>query len=261
MVWLYINKDEIKNVREPYFIYSLGGGMGNVARIVGRSIIEKYRPKKVGYIVSYAFPDVSYSNKDGLLKKLYIINLYHLVFDNKSFLILYGDLQPGVIEDIGITLKERFDLTIKVLRLLKRLKAKLIVSIGGLGLDIEPDSPRIFLSYNKSFDKKILEEKGIEYNVFSNNNVVGMAGLFVSLADFYRIPALILLAETYNTNQLDGYIGASKIAEVLNKLFGFELDTQKLYERGKELKDRFREYLRETLEKIQKERRPPEYFG
>jgi len=261
MVWLYVNKEEIKNIREPYFIYSLGGGMGNVARIVGKSIIERYKPKRVGYIVSYAFPDISYSNKKGLLKKLYLISLYHFTLDDKNFLVLYGDLQPGIIEDIGASLRERYDLTIKVLRLLKKLKTKLIVSIGGLGLDIEPDSPQVFLSYNKSFDKRILEEKGIEYNIFNHNNVVGMAGLFVSLADLYRIPAFILLAETYNTNQIDGYIGASKIAEILNKLFGFDLDTQKLYEKGKELRDKVKEYLKETIEKIQKERRPPEYFG
>jgi len=261
MVWLYINKSEIKNVREPYFIYSLGGGMGNVARIVGKSIIKKYRPKKIGYIVSYAFPDISYSNKNGLLKKLYLVSLYHFIFNDRSFLVLYGDLQPGVIEDVGVSLRERYDLTIKVLRLLKRLKTKLIVSIGGLGLEIEPDTPQVFLSHNNSFDKKILEEKGIGYNVFNNNNIIGMAGLFVSLADFYKIPGFILLTETYNTNQIDGYIGASKIAEILNKLFGFDLDTQGLYKKGKELRDKVREYLKETLEKIQKERRPPEYFG
>jgi len=261
MVWIYINKEEIKNVKEPYFIYSLGGGMGNLAKIVGRSIIEKYKPKKVGDIVSYAFPDISYSNREGKLKKLYLIKLYHFVFNDNSFLVLYGDLQPGVIEDVGISLKERYDLTIKVLRILKRLKTKLIVSIGGLGLELEPDYPKIYLSHNRYFDKRVLEEKNIEFEIFRNNNIIGMSGLFVSLADFYKIPAFILLSETYNTNQLDGYIGASKIAEVLNKLFGFDLDTQKLYEKGKELRDKVKEYLKETLEKIQKEKRPPEYFG
>jgi len=261
MTWMYINEKEIEKVREPYFIYALGGGMGNLAKIVGKSIIEKYKPKRVGYIVSYAFPDISYSNKKGMLKKLYLIKLYHFVFNENSFLILYGDLQPGIMEDVGVSLKERYDLTIKVLRMLKKLRTRLIVSIGGLGLELEPDSPKVFLSYNKYFDMNILNEKNIEIEVFKNNNIIGMSGLLVSLADFYKIPAFILLAETYNTNQLDGYIGASKIAEYMNKLFGFDLDTQKLYEKGKELRDKVSKYLKETLEKIQKERKLPEYFG
>jgi len=261
MVWVYVNRNEIDKVKEPYFIYAVGGGMGNLAKIVGRTLIKKYKPKLLGYIVSKAFPDISYSNKDGILSKSYPIKLYHFTHNERDFLILYGNLQPGLLEDVGVSLEERYEATIRVLRILKKLNTQMIVSIGGLGLELEPDSPKLYLSYNKYFDKKFLEDKGVQFEVFYRNNIVGMSGLFVSLSSFYKIPAFILLAETYSTNQIDGYIGASKILEALNKLYEFDIDTSKIYEKGKELREKVKEYIKESLERMQKDRKMPDYFG
>ena len=262
MVWVFLNKKYINGkIEEPNFIYSLGGGMGNLAKIVGESLIRKYKPRLIGYLISKAFPDVSYSNSRGILNKFYAIELYHFRHNEEDFLMLYGNLQPGIVEDVGISLEERYELTIKVLRILKSLNAKLIVSIGGLGMELEPDSPELYIAYNKYFNKRLLEEKNIEFKIFQNNNVIGMSGLFVSLARFYKIPAFIMLAETYNTNQLDGYIGASKILDALNKLYGFDIDTTKLFEKGKALREKVKEFIKKRLEKIQREKKLPDYFG
>ncbi|MEM1782660.1 MAG: hypothetical protein QW483_02145, partial [Nanopusillaceae archaeon] len=74
MVRIFVNNKILKKIKKPILIYSLGGGMGNVAKIVGKTIIKRYKAKKIAVIVSKAFPDVSFSNKEGIVFKQYLIN-------------------------------------------------------------------------------------------------------------------------------------------------------------------------------------------
>ncbi|MEM1634202.1 MAG: PAC2 family protein [Nanopusillaceae archaeon] len=264
MVKIFINKKLYKKIKKPIFIYALGGGMGNVAKLVGRNLIKRYNAKRVAVIISKAFPDVSFSNKEGILIKQYQISLYHFKNKNRHFLVLYGNLQPGVLEDVGISLEERYNLTFLILKMLKKLRADHIVSIGGLGLEIEPEDPKIFIATNKYFDKNKIIKK-IKENIaeFLNNNVVGMSGLFVSLANYYKIPAYILLVETYYSNQIYGYLGAAKVIDLLSKMYKFDINLEELLEKGRKIRSEIQKLLSEkklSLDHL-KDKKIPYYFG
>ncbi|MEM4757729.1 MAG: PAC2 family protein [Nanopusillaceae archaeon] len=264
MVKIFVNNKILKKIKKPILIYSLGGGMGNVAKIVGKTIIKRYKAKKVAVIVSKAFPDVSFSNKEGIVFKQYLINLYYFKNKNKNFLVLYGDLQPGILEDVGISLEDRYNLTFSILRMIKKLKADHIVSIGGLGLEIEPENPKVFIASNLYFDKnKITKKIKEKIENFVKNNVVGMSGLFVSLSNYYKIPAYILLVETYYSNQIYGYLGAAKILDLLSKIYNFEVNLDSLIEKGRKIRLEIQKMISErkvNLENL-KDKKMPYYFG
>ncbi|MFZ8856374.1 MAG: hypothetical protein ACO2OX_04275, partial [Candidatus Nanopusillus sp.] len=53
-----INKEKIKSMNNIIFLYSIGGGFGNLSKIVGKKLIETYNGKIVGRIITDFFPDV-----------------------------------------------------------------------------------------------------------------------------------------------------------------------------------------------------------
>jgi len=246
-------------INEPILIYGVGGGMGNVAKLVGRKIIKTFKAKLYCTYLIDAFPDVVYSDKNGILRVLKL-DLYYFNFNNKDFLVFYGNVQPNVQPfDIPV----RFELAKVLLSFLKKNNAKLIISIGGYGVEIEPENPKLYFAAN---NKKILEKlKKIlkeDFNLYTNNNIVGLSGLLVSLARFYKIPAYITLAETYPTANINGYLGAKKVLEVLNKLYDFNIELKDYEEKGKKVREDILKHIKsEKRRKVPEKRKDIYYFG
>jgi len=256
MVYIHLSKEHIE---EPIFIYGVGGGMGNVAKLVGRELIKTYNAKKIGFIISKGYSDVVIANKNGILKMLGLF-LYHFNFNNQDFIILYGDLQPNVSP---IDIPERYEISNQILKLAKKFNTQLIISLGGYGVEIEPESPKVYIAAN---NKKILEELkeklGEDFNLYSYSNIVGLSGLLVAMAKYYSIPAYIMLVETYPTAALYGYFGAKKLLEILSKLYGFQFDLDKYEKKGKKFVDMIKNKLYPKEVKQEKEKdKKAYYFG
>lgn len=260
MVRFFIDEKKLKEYENSIFIYALGGGLGNVARIIGERIIKTYKPKLIGKIIAYAFPNLYFINKKGRIRNVYEIKLYGFE-DNDKYLVLYG-MQPGIIEDPGLSLKEQYDLSYGILKRIKKLGVKELITMGGVGVDIEPENPKVFMFHNKYFDKNRVLEKIKDIGIFSNNNVSGMSGMFVLMAEYFKIPAYGLLVETYATNQIPGYIGSAKLIEYLNQLYNFKLVADELKEKGMKV----REEIKDRIDKLkqqegEKKKETFSYFG
>lgn len=261
MVKFFIDKEKLEKYSNSIFIYALGGGFGNIARIAGESLIKTYKAERIGRIISYAFPNVFYVNKNGRIKNIYELKLYGFEESGEKFLVLYG-IQPGILDDPGLTLYEQYTLTYYTLKKLKKINIKEVVTLGGVAMELEPEDPKVFLFYNKYFKKESILNKYSDLKFLSNTNVSGMAGMFIIVAEYMKIPGYGLLAETYSTNQLPGFLGAAKVLEYLSGLYNFKVSLDKLKEEGKKLREDIKNRLDDLKKSMQK--KGPEtssYFG
>jgi proteasome assembly chaperone (PAC2) family protein len=248
------------DVKKPVFLYCVGGGMGNVARLVGYKLIKTFNAKKTTTILLDCYPDVVYSTKRGILR-VPKLSIYTFEENNQDYVVLYGEMQPNLQPFDSLT---RYRLSYRLLKFVKKLNVKEIVSLGGYGVEIEPEKPKLYFSANstKIIDalKSIFKE---EFNLYRRGTVAGMSGLLVALAKYFKIPAYLILSETYPTASLYGYFGASKLLEALKKIYQLEVDYKDYLEKGSKLKKKIEKQL--NIQSPQKSEQLPKrniyYFG
>ena len=261
-----IDKEKIKNMNNIVFLYSIGGGFGNLSKIVGKKLIETYKGKLIGRIITDFFPDVVKINKDGYVLDNISYKLYSVPIGNYSFLILYGDFQIAILEDPGLSLYFRYRFMNKLFRIISKFNLLEISIIGGIGShQLEPENPNYLFALNKYYDINKIKEKLGELNLYKSNTVVGMSGLFLYYSQLFKKPAYLLLVETYLSNRINGYFGASKALEILGKLYDFQVDTNDLKEKGKKLKEKIEKDLN-MIKKLEEENKKREkssgyYYG
>jgi len=261
-----IDKEKIKNMNNIVFLYSIGGGFGNLSKIVGKKLIETYKGKLIGRIITDFFPDVVKINKDGYVLDNISYKLYSVPIGNYSFLILYGDFQIAILEDPGLSLYFRYKFMNKLFRIISKFNLLEISIIGGIGShQLEPENPNYLFALNKYYDVNKIKEKLGELNLYKSNTVVGMSGLFLYYSQLFKKPAYLLLVETYLSNRINGYFGASKALEILGKLYDFQVDTNDLKEKGKKLKEKIEKDLN-MIKKLEEENKKREkssgyYYG
>ncbi len=252
---LYVKKISSLDVKNPVLIYGVGGGMGNVAEIVAKQIIEKVDTRKIYEIRSDAVIDRVFSNSDGVLDMIKY-EIYTFKSENQDFLLFYGSDQP--LDIIG-----RYELVTRLIRFAKKVGVKEVLSIGGFGVDLEPENPKVYLAgTNKEYIEHILQKLSDKFDVdiYKNGDIAGMSGLLVSFAGFADIPGIIFLAETYPTNQVMGYFAAKKILDIFSDLYGLEIDTTNLAEEGRKLRETIKAGIKSVSESKEKDK-SIYYFG
>ncbi|WP_231434318.1 hypothetical protein [Candidatus Nanopusillus massiliensis] len=103
-----IDKEKIKSMNNIVFLYSIGGGFGNLSKKVRKKLIETYKGKVVGRIITDFFFDVVKVNKNGYIADNISYKLYSVPIGNYNFLVLYEDFQIMILEDPGLSLYFRY---------------------------------------------------------------------------------------------------------------------------------------------------------
>lgn len=242
-------------ITNPILIEGLPG-MGNVGKIAVDFIINSLKAKKLLEIHSYNFPHCVFVNEDNLVE-LPSIEMYYKNINGRTLLLLSGDVQP-------LDEQSCYDFCNKILDTFEKDNGKEIVTLGGIGLQKVPLTPKVYCTGN---DKKIIDK--YIFGKVSNQihgrvgPIVGVSGLLAGLAGKRKIPAVTLLAETFGHPQYLGVKGAKEILKVINKKFGLKLDLQQLEgeieEIEKEIKERSENM--ETANKIKKDLRKPKHKG
>ncbi|BBL45621.1 hypothetical protein MJ1_0463 [Nanobdella aerobiophila] len=263
-----LDNNILKNMKNAVFLYSIGGGFGNVAKVVGKTMIRSFKSVLVGRILSDFFPDLVYINKKGIVSDNISYKLYNLKVNETDFLILYGDFQVSVLEDPGLSLYLRYRFMNKLFKKLKRYDIKEYAILGGSynsNVELEAEDPNYMFAFNKFYNINNIKEKIGDINIFKSQSIVGMSGLTLYYSQLYKKPAYALLVQTYPTNQINGYYASSKALEILGKIYNFNIDLTGLREKGKKLKESIEKdisRLKELQENQKKsEERSRYYFG
>ena len=219
--WKFEAVGKKQNISNAILIEGLPG-IGNVGKITADFLVEELKAKKIYDIFSYKLPHSVFVNEDNLVD-LPSIALYHKKVKNNDILILIGDIQP-------IDEESCYSFCDSVLDLMQEFKCKEIVTLGGIGLHMEPKKPQIYCTgTSKEAIKKFSNGFGISNKLFGVvGPIIGVSGLLIGLAKKRKIDAVALLAETSAHPMHIGIKGAGEILSALDKKYKLGINLKDL---------------------------------
>ncbi|MFA6887903.1 MAG: PAC2 family protein [Candidatus Woesearchaeota archaeon] len=237
--WQVLNFEKKVSLKNPILIVGLPG-IGNVGKIVVDFLIDELKAKKLHEFRSFHFPNTVFVTEDNLVS-LPTIELFYKKVGKYDLLLMSGDVQPTSQESC-------YEFCTLVLDMFSELKGKQVITLGGIGLQEVPDTPKVFCTgtTKKEVDAFV---KGTQLNPHIYGVVgafVGVAGVLVGLAGQRNIPAVSMLAETFAHPYYIGIKGSKEILTILRRKLGLTLDVNKL---DKEIKE-FEKELMQTAEQI-----------
>ena len=216
----HINRIKRINGKNLIMIEGLPG-MGNVGKIATDFIIESLKAEKVLEIYSHAFPHCVLVNEDNLVD-LPKIELYQKTLKDKTLLLIAGDVQP--LDEVSC-----YEFCNILLDTFEKSKGREIITLGGIGQQEIPKSPKLYYTGN---DKNIIKKY---YSSMLNNDlygvvgpIMGVSGLLLGLAKNRKIPAISILAETYAHPTHVGLKEAKEILVYLNDKLTLKLDLNQI---------------------------------
>ncbi len=243
MYLINMNKDwivkRLKNVKfkEPLLIEGLPG-MGNVGKITVDFIIESLKAIKVYEIYSYKFPNFVFVNEKGITE-LPKVEIYYKKVKGKDLFLVAGDVQP-------VDESSCYDFCDNLLNLFQEFKGKEVITLGGIGLEDLPKSPKVYCSGTDNAMLKKFTTNGVKNAEGVVGPIIGVSGLLVGLAQSRGLKGAVLLVETLGLPAYLGIKESKELLTVLNKHYKLGLDINKL---NKEVKLIEKE-ISERLEKV-----------
>jgi uncharacterized protein len=226
---IIFEKPKLKN---PVFIEGLPG-VGNVGRVAAGYLVEELNAKKFAELISSHFMPIAVIPQ-GSQAELIKAEFFYWKSKSKNqsdLIIMIGDSQSADPEG-------HYEIVEEVLKFLKQFGVKEIFALGGLNIGVQTEKPKVVGAVNDPS----LEKKYKKYNIIFDigqrvGSIVGAAGLFVGLAKYHNIPATCLLGETSGIPFLPDPKSSEAIIKVLSEILGLKIDTSRLQERIKEMKE------------------------
>lgn len=207
-------------------------GIGNVGKISMDILIEETKAVLISSFYSKYLPNSVFVNENNLID-LPKIGLYYKRIKNQDYLFLTGDVQP-VNEHASYSFSEL------IIKLFKEYNGKHILTLGGIGLNIIPENPKVYITgNNKKFVQQISDELKKNKLVFETKiygmvgPIIGLSGLLLGISKKYNIDAYCLLSETFGHPVYVGLKGSKVILDIISKQYTLSLDLEKL---SKEIK-------------------------
>jgi uncharacterized protein (TIGR00162 family) len=216
----YKEKPRLKN---PILVEGLPG-IGNVGKIAADFLVDALKPKLLCKIFSTDFSHVVYLSKDSTVE-LPSVQIYLHRARDRDILILSGDEQP-------MSRKASYKFAGSILDLMEEFGCREIITLGGIGLPNEVQSPQIFGAVT---DRSVLDAykkyQEIKFDTRKRVELIfGASGLLLGLANLRGIKGIALLTETYMHPAHLGLREAKALLGQLRKILSLELDLRKLDE-------------------------------
>ena len=205
--------------KNPVLIEGLPG-LGLVGKIATRYLTKHLKAERIAHLYSPHFPYFVLVNKKGSVRLLRGTFYFWENHNGENDLMFFtGDSQAQTIEG-------QYEISDCILGFAKKHNVKMIVTVGGYRMEVKDKPKVIAAATNAELLNRALQAKALVSSMGSP--IVGTAGLILGLARFQKIDALCLLGETR------GYLpdpkAANSVLEVLQALFGFDVDLTDLDE-------------------------------
>ena len=212
-------------LQEPILIEGLPG-VGNVGKLAAEHLIDEIKAKKFAEIYSNDFPPQVLINDDGTIK-LVKNELYYWKGKEKQLIILVGDYQ-------GLSARGQYMLAQSILDIAQKYGTKMIFTLGGYGIGIEVEKPRVTGAATHIELVKKLKKYGVNFKDEPGGGIIGASGLLLGLGMLRGMKGACLMGET------PGYIvdpnSAREVLKILTQYLGIEIDFSKLEKKAAEVK-------------------------
>lgn len=201
-------------------------GFGLIGTITTEFLINHLNVEKIGYIMFKDMPPIVTLHENKLVEPfaIYYNKKYNLV-------ILHAIMTPKNYE---------WKIAESINKLAKELDATRIISVEGIFSFAEISEPKIFYYTN---DKQIARKfKADSVRQLKEGIILGVTAALMLKA---KVPITCLFAET--TSQLPDSKAAAKIIELIDQLFGFNIEYKPLLE----VAEKFEEKLKSMISKAQ----------
>jgi uncharacterized protein (TIGR00162 family) len=228
----------IPELKKPVFIEGLPG-IGNVGKVAADFIVDNMKAVKLYEIFSYSFPHSVFVNNENLVE-LPKIEIYYKKAKKQDLILLVGDIQP---------MDERscYEFCDELMNIIKKLKCRYIITLGGIGLPKIPQEPKIYCTGNdKDFVARFAKRTKADTDIYGIvGPIIGVTGVLVGIAKNYKVPAVALLAETFGHPLYLGIKSSRELLKVLNTDLNLGI---KIKDLDKEIKELEQEMLKKTSE-------------
>ena len=221
----YVEKPELK---DPVLIEGLPG-VGNVGKIAAEYLKEKIDTKLMVEIFSKYLPPQVLMRGDGTL---YLVRNQLWYYKNEKgendLIILVGDYQ-------GMNSEAQYELSYKVLEIVKEFGVKKIFTLGGYGTGKLQDKPKVFGAATNMELVEDLKKYGVYFSETEpSGGIVGAAGLLLGLGmEVFGMEGVCLMGET------SGYFSDPRssygVLSVVNEYFNLNIDMADLKLRSEEI--------------------------
>ena len=234
---VYKEKPELA---DPILIEGLPG-VGNVGKLAAEHLIDEIKAKKFAEIYSTDFPPQVFIDNDGIIH-LVKNELYYWKGD-VDLIILTGDYQ-------GLSTRGQYILTQAILDVVEKYGTKMIYTLGGYGVGVEVEKPRVTgAATHKTLTKK-LKKYDILFKDEGGGGIVGASGLLLGIGVMRGMKGVCLMGET------SGYMvdpnSAREVLKRLTSILGIKISFSKLEEKAEEIR-RITKHIK-SLEKSAGER-------
>lgn len=211
-------------------------GFGFVGTISVEFLIEHLGAKKIGKITcSDVMPVAAVHNSQ-------LIEPFSIYYSKKKNLVLLHAITN--VQGLEWQLSE------KVIELYKKLKAKKIISLEGIG-STSVTEPKVFYYTNRDNKEKVQAE------TLKEGIIMGVSGALLLKAE---VPLSCFFAETHSS--LPDSRAAAKIIEVLDSYLGLNVDYKPLLKKAAEFEEKLKDIVdKSKVASDQKEKKELDYFG
>jgi uncharacterized protein (TIGR00162 family) len=217
---------EHPDLEDPVFVEGLPG-VGHVGKLAAEYLIEELDGDLACRVYSTHFPP-QVTVEEGVTQ-LASAEIYAIETDARDLAVLTGDHQAG-------TPQGHYGITETFLDVAEDLEAERVFALGGVPTGELIEEYDVVGAVTEAGAIEELEDAGVEFPEDEPaGGIVGVSGLLLGLGKRRDVAAACLMGET------SGYLvdpkSARAVLEVLQDLFGFDLDYTSLEDQAEEMEE------------------------
>ena len=210
MSWTVVFAGKKQKLKNPLLVVGLPG-IGNVGKIAVDFLKQELHAKKLAEFSSGDLPHTVFVNEKNLIE-LPSIQLWQASTSKRDVLVLVGDAQP--VHEMAC-----YDFCETVIKVLKELKCRDVITLGGIALRHVPKKPQVYcIGTNKKTAVEFSKGTSLKTELYGIvGPIMGVTGVLAGLASKQGLHAVVILAETFGHPMFLGIAGAREILGVLGK--------------------------------------------
>lgn len=210
-------------------------GFGFVSTIASEYLIDHLKTRQIGRIWAPGLAPMA------IVHGKRVIPPIDILYDDKHHIVLLEAIS-------GINGME-WDIAEALIFLYKKLNAKEIISIEGIGSEEETEEPNTYYFSNDDTKAKMMQSIGASQ--LKEGIILGVSGALLTKLS-KEIKATFIFAETHS--KMPDNRAAAKILELLDKYLGLDVDYKPLLQRAGEMEDKIKELLTQAKEATEMQR-------